>query len=68
MTTAELSKRTGVPVYTIRRMAHLLDALPVGGQVGYLVPDAVDAEERLLAELRKRHGKRRKPAKTKASK
>lgn len=53
ISTAELSDRTGVPVHTIRRMHDVLDAVPVGGNRGYLFP--ASAEVRLFTELRRRH-------------
>ena len=35
LTTAQLSEETGVPVWTIRRLAEKLDGVPVGGKTGY---------------------------------
>lgn len=59
MNTAQLSKRTGIPAKTIRRYARQLDAIPVKGQTGWIFPDPIDAEDRLLAILRKRDAKRK---------
>lgn len=67
MTTAELSKLTGVPVYTIRRLAVQLDGIPVGGRHGYEFPER--APQWLRAELRKRHARvNRGPRKSKEAK
>lgn len=58
-TTQELSEKTGVPVWTIRRMAKYLDPYPVGGRHGYEFPENAPSE--LLRALREREscGKRR---------
>lgn len=55
MNLAKLANKTGVPERTIRRMAGEIGGVPVGGRVGYIFPDPVDAEERLFDKLRSRH-------------
>jgi len=57
MTTKELSEKTGVPIYTIRRLAPNLDGLYVGGKTGWILGDA--AEARLIQELNKRRFRKR---------
>ncbi|PWU06124.1 MAG: hypothetical protein C5B47_07965 [Verrucomicrobia bacterium] len=54
MTTKQLSNLTGVPEFTIRRLAPELDGVPCGGRYGYVFPK--DAPKRLLAILRQRRG------------
>lgn len=53
MTAKQLSELTGVPIWTIRRMAERLDGFPVGGRHGWEFPS--DAPKRLKTELRRRH-------------
>ncbi len=51
MNTLDLHKETGVPIWTIRRVAKFIGGVPVGGTTGYVFPAGAPASLRAYLRI-----------------